>query len=214
MQLLSLNVGKPAVLQYNGKPVETGIYKQPREGKVYLSSIQLDGDGQADLVNHGGKDKAVCVYCVEHYPYWKKELNAELPFGAFGENFTVSGMVESEVHIGDIFEIGEALVQVSLPRQPCFKLGIRHNKPDFPLQVQNTGFTGYYLRVLREGAVTSGLSFRIAQRHQAALSVAEVNRLKYHDKYDLAGIAALLEVEELAEGWRESFRKRLATNRE
>ncbi|ULL18700.1 MOSC domain-containing protein [Paenibacillus sp. H1-7] len=209
MQLLSLNLGKPAVVQYNGKPVETGIYKRPVEGAITLSSVQLEGDGQADKVNHGGEDKAVSVYCVEHYPYWRKELNAELPYGAFGENFTVAGMVETDVHIGDIFETGGALVQISLPRRPCFKLGVRHNRPDMPLLFQNTGYTGYYLRVLKEGAVTGGTPIRLVDRHPKAISVAEVNRLKYHDKDDLEAIKALLEVKELAEGWRESFRKRL-----
>ncbi|WP_036745679.1 MOSC domain-containing protein [Paenibacillus sp. UNC451MF] len=208
MQLLSLNVGKPIVIEYKGKPLETGIYKQPVEGNVYLSSIQLDGDGQADLINHGGKDKAVCVYCSEHFGFWQEQLGRELSYGAFGENFTVSGMMESGVHIGDIFEIGEAIVQITQPRQPCFKLGKRYDMPQLPIQVQNTGFTGYYFRVLKEGNVAKGQHFNLVERHPGAITILEANRLKYHDKSDWDGIRALLEVEALSESWRASFQKR------
>jgi len=214
MQLLSLNVGKPIIVQYKEKPVETGIYKQPVQGDVYLSATQLEGDGQADLVNHGGADKAVCVYPVEHYPYWRQLLNTELPYGAFGENFTVAGMLETDICIGDMFEIGGALLQVSQPRRPCYKLGVRHDKPDFALLVQNTGYTGFYFRVLKEGTVAGGQRLKLVERHPAAITVAETNRLKYHDKHDYAGIRALVEIEALAEGWRESFRQRLLAGKE
>ncbi|WP_079915069.1 MOSC domain-containing protein [Paenibacillus sp. 32352] len=209
MQLLSLNVGKPIVIEYMGKPLETGIYKKPVEGPVYLSSIQLQGDGQADLINHGGKDKAVCVYCSEHFDFWSQKLGRPLSFGAFGENFTVSGMVESEVHIGDIFEVGEALVQISQPRQPCFKLGKKYDEPELPLMFQNTGYTGYYFRVLKEGLVEKGQRIKLVDRHSSAVTIMEANRVKYHDKSDWARIRALLEIDALSESWRASFQKRL-----
>ncbi|WP_282939858.1 MOSC domain-containing protein [Paenibacillus sp. RC67] len=209
MQLLSLNVGKPVVIDYKGKPLETGIYKKPVEGAVFLSSIQLEGDGQADLINHGGKDKAVCVYCAEHFSFWQKQLGMEMTHGAFGENFTVTGMTETEVHIGDIFEVGDAVVQISQPRQPCFKLGKKYDIPELPIMFQNTGLTGYYFRVLKAGKVSAGQQLRIVERHTASNTISEANRLKYHDKSDWSGIRSLLEVEALSESWRASFQKRL-----
>ncbi|MDF2959975.1 MAG: yflK [Paenibacillus sp.] len=209
MQLLSLNISKPVTVEYQGKPLETGIFKEPVNGILMLSSVQLEGDGQGDLINHGGEDKAVCVYCAEHYVFWEEELQHKLPYGAFGENFTVTGLLESAVHIGDVFEIGEAVVQVSQPRQPCFKLGMKHKLPELPAQVQNTGFTGYYFRVLKEGKVSAGDNFSLKERHPLAVTVAEANRLKYHDKADIAGIHTLLAVEALADSWRKSFEKRL-----
>jgi MOSC domain-containing protein YiiM len=211
MQLLSLNIGMPVEIEFQGKPLLTGIFKKAVEGPVYLSTLQLEGDGQADLVNHGGEDKAVCVYSSEHYTVWQKKLQRDLPFGAFGENFTVSGLEESQVHIGDIFELGEALLQISQPRQPCFKLGKKHELPELPLQVQQTGLTGYYFRVLRAGNVASGEHFRLVETHPAAVTVAEANHVKYHDKSDTAAIRRLLAVEALSDSWRESFLKRLET---
>ncbi|MFH5181526.1 MOSC domain-containing protein [Paenibacillus sp. TAB 01] len=210
VKLLSLNIGKPVEMAYQGKSVSTGIYKKAVEDHVYLSSLNLEGDAQADLVNHGGPDKAVCVYCSEHYAMWEGKLQRSLAYGTFGENFTVAGLEESQVHIGDIFELGTVRLQISQPRQPCFKLGGKLNQPELPLWVQQTGCTGYYFRVLKEGHVAPGQTFRLAERHPAAVSVAEANRLKYHDKSDFDGIRALLAVEALADSWRESFQKRLS----
>lgn len=209
MQLLALNVGKPIIIDYKGKPLETGIYKQPVEGTVFLSSIQLEGDGQADLVNHGGKDKAVCVYCAEHFGFWQQQLGLEMSYGAFGENFTVAGMTEAEVCIGDIFEVGDAVVQITQPRQPCFKLGKKYDVPELPVMFQNTGLTGYYFRVLKEGMVASGQPIKLLERHPAGVTIGEANRLKYQDKSDWSGIRSLLEVDALSESWRASFQKRL-----
>jgi MOSC domain-containing protein YiiM len=209
MQLLSLNISMPVTVHYQGKPLETGIFKQPVEGSLMLSSAQLDGDGQADLINHGGKDKAVCVYCVEHYNYWEDQLQRKLSYGAFGENFTVADMLESDVHIGDIYEVGDAIVQISQPRQPCFKLGLKHRVAELPAQVQETGYTGYYFRVLQEGAVAAGQTFRRVEQHPLAVSLSDANRLKYHDKSNLDGIRRLLAVDALSDSWRESFQKRL-----
>ncbi|TDF91866.1 MOSC domain-containing protein [Paenibacillus piri] len=209
MQLLSLNIGKPVQANYKGKPMETGIFKEPVQGRIMLSAVQLEGDGQGDTINHGGEDKAVCVYSADHYSFWEEQLQRKLPFGTFGENFTVSGLQESIVHIGDIFEIGEAVVQISQPRQPCYKLGWKLQAPELPEQVQRTGFTGYYLRVLKEGRVGAGDSLIRVECDPLSVTVAEANRLKYVDKTDKAGIQALLAVEALSESWRQSFEKRL-----
>jgi MOSC domain-containing protein YiiM len=210
MRLISLNIGKPMTIQYQGKPLQTGIFKQPVEGEIRLSTVNLQGDGQADLVNHGGLDKAVCVYPAEHYAYWEEQLKRQLPAAAFGENFTVQGMTEGTVHIGDIYAIGSAIVQVSQPRRPCFKLGKLHETPDLPVQVQETGFTGYYFRVLQEGIVASGQAFELLKREESGISVAEVNRVKFHDKEDVPALRRILEVEALAASWRESFGKKLS----
>ncbi len=121
-QLLSINIGLPKEVTYGGKVIHTGINKKQVKEPVYLSFVKFNGDGQADLVHHGGVDKAVCVYTSDHYPYWEKELNQNLVYGAFGENITVNGMREEDVCIGDTFELGQAIVQVTQPRQPCFKL--------------------------------------------------------------------------------------------
>ncbi|TVY05537.1 MOSC domain-containing protein [Paenibacillus cremeus] len=210
VRLESLNVSKPVTVEYNGKSLETGIYKEPVSGSVFLSRVNLEGDGQADLVYHGGEDKAVCVYCSEHYPYWEERLDGKLSgSGAFGENFTVSGMTESELCIGDVFGIGEAVVQVSQPRQPCFKLAVKHGVTDLPAQVQATGYTGYYFRVLQEGRVEAGQPFRLMERDALGVTVAEANRLKYHDKQDVEGVRKLLQVKALSASWRESFERRL-----
>lgn len=209
MQLLSLNISKPITVDHQGKLLETGIFKNPVNQALHLSITQLDGDGQADLINHGGVDKAVCAYCAEHYPYWEEKLQRMLPYGAFGENFTIAGLPESAIHIGDVYEIGTAIVQVSQPRQPCFKLALKHQVTDLVLQVQETGYTGYYFRVLKEGLVASGQTFRLQTNHPLAITVSETNRLKYVDKSDITAIRRLLTVNELGESCRESFKKRL-----
>jgi MOSC domain-containing protein YiiM len=212
MQLQSLNLSKPIMVEYKGKPVQTGIFKEPVSGKIWLSQMQLEGDGQADLINHGGADKAVCVYAAEHYAHWENRLERKLEYGAFGENFTVSGLLEAEVHIGDTFEIGDTVVQITQPRQPCFKLGVKHNLPKLPQLVQDSGYTGYYFRVLKQGHVATGEAFRLVERHPQGITVAEANRLKYNDKADFPGIRKLLGVDALSDGWRRSFEQRLSAD--
>ncbi|GIM46026.1 MOSC domain-containing protein [Collibacillus ludicampi] len=171
--------------------------------------MNLDGDGQADLVYHGGKDKAVCVYSYDHYPYWERVLKRKLAYAAFGENLTVKGIKEEEICIGDIFQFGEAIVQVSQPRQPCHKLAKKHNMKDLPLLVQKTGFTGFYFRVLREGWVAQDRGLRLLHRHPLGITVAFANQIMHHDKKNLKGIEQILAVKELSESWRNTFLKRL-----
>jgi MOSC domain-containing protein YiiM len=195
---------------HGDKEVRTGIFKTPAGTPLFLSRAGLAGDGQADLINHGGEDKAVCVYSADHYPFWKREWGVEAGAGAFGENFTVAEITENSLCIGDVLRVGEAVVQVSQPRQPCFKLGLKHRMPELPLHVQQTGFTGFYFRVLEEGIVKDGDALYIEGRHPAAVSIAEANRLKYKDKSEIEGIRRLLAVAELSASWRESFESRLA----
>ncbi|ARD46883.1 MOSC domain-containing protein [Sporosarcina sp. P33] len=207
-EILSLNVGKPKEKDFGKKSVTTGFFKKPIQQAVFLSSVNFTGDGQGDLVHHGGVHKAVCVYPFAHYAHWEKTLGRTLSYGAFGENLTITGLTEENVCIGDSFQLGEAIVQVSQPRQPCFKLGLVYERKDMPLLVQNTGYTGFYFRVLQEGMVSSTDMLFPLTRHVHGITVAEANRLMHHDKQDLDAIRRLLEVEELSPSWRKTFEKR------
>ncbi len=208
--LSSLQVGRTSTLHFNGKPVPSAFVKRRVAGAVWLAEPGLDGDEQADLKVHGGPDKAVCVYPGEHYAYWAKRLGRALPEAAFGENFTARGLTEETVHIGDIFRIGEATVEVSQPRQPCFKLAARHEEPKLALWVQETGFTGFYLRCLEVGRVRAGDVIALIQRGSYGVSVAEANRLMHRDKGDVEALKQLLGVPALSANWRSTFEKRLA----
>ncbi|WP_281887075.1 MOSC domain-containing protein [Paenibacillus sp. YYML68] len=206
----SLNVAQPVHVQYGKQEVLTGIYKQPSEKPLKLGKLHFEGDGQGDLVHHGGADKAVCVYPYEHYDFWEKGLQLKLEPGAFGENVTVVGWVETEVHVGDTFRLGEAIVQVSQPRQPCYKLSMRHGWKELPVRVQETGYTGYYFRVLEEGVVAQGDMLERTAIHAARITVEEVNRVMHRDKQDVEAIRRLLAIDELSASWRATLEKRLA----
>ncbi|MCC2684917.1 MAG: sulfurase [Paenibacillaceae bacterium] len=210
IELISVNVGKPAIQKFEGLEVLTGIDKTPVRGPLYLSRINLDGDEQADLINHGGTDKAICVYCAEHYSHCEQVLGVKLAMGAFGENFTIRGLTEQEVCIGDVFQIGEAVVQVTQPRGPCYKLGRKHRFLELPIMLEQRGYTGYYFRVLLEGTVAPGLAVVPVERHPLGVTVAEANRLMYRDKHEEAGLRRILSVAELSESWRGKFASRLA----
>ncbi|PFR87964.1 MOSC domain-containing protein [Bacillus cereus] len=209
-QLLSLNIGLPKEVTYGGKVIHTGINKKQVKEPVYLSFVKFNGDGQADLVHHGGVDKAVCVYTGDHYPYWEKELNQDLVYGAFGENITVSGMREEDVCIGDMFELGQAIVQVTQPRQPCFKLAKKYNIPKLSLYFQETGYTGFYFRVLKEGWVSSVDTLKRLQSDPKGVSVAFANRIMHKEKQNVEGVKRILEVNALSSSWRKSFEKRIS----
>ncbi|WP_318581606.1 MOSC domain-containing protein [Bacillus paranthracis] len=209
-QLLSLNIGLPKEVTYGGKVIHTGINKKQVKEPVYLSFVKFNGDGQADLVHHGGVDKAVCVYTGDHYPYWEKELNQDLVYGAFGENITVSDMREEDVCIGDTFKLGQAIVQVTQPRQPCFKLAKKYNIPKLPLYFQETGYTGFYFRVLKEGWVSSVDTLKRLQSDPKGVSVAFANRIMHKEKQNIEGVKRILEVNALSSSWRKSFEKRIS----
>jgi MOSC domain-containing protein YiiM len=206
---VSLNVGLPAPLAYRGKHVQSGFRKSPVRGSLWLSNTGLAGDGQADLKNHGGPEKAVCVYPLEHHPYWEERLDRRLGPAAFGENFSTEGLTESGVCVGDVYRVGTAVVQVSQPRQPCFKLAARHGVKELALWVQETGLTGFYFRVLEEGEVAAGDEIILLERPAPEVSLAEANRVMHLDKRDVVGIERLLGVTELSANWRRTFEKRL-----
>ncbi|WP_411828327.1 MOSC domain-containing protein [Paenibacillus elgii] len=209
VEIVSINTGKPKEVQFNSKDVSTGIFKTPVDGELFLSWVNFEGDGQADLVHHGGREKAICVYPYEHYPFWEKELQRTLAYGAFGENLTVRGLLEEDVCIGDMFKLGEAIVQVSQPRQPCYKLSVRYGLPDMPVKLQETGYTGFYFRVLKEGVVSRCDGLTRIFSHPKGITVSYANRIMHRDKDHVEGIKKILEVEELSVNWRKTFAKRL-----
>lgn len=180
VRLLSVQVGHPAVLDSDEGSWVTSIFKSPVDGAIELGETNLAGDAQADLRVHGGPDKAVCVYSADHFAAWREELpdHACEP-GAFGENFTVTGQTESTVCIDDVYAIGTAIVQVSQPRGPCWKLARRWKRLDFVRLVAKTGRTGWYLRVLRPGIVAAGQTFELLERSRPDLTIAQANRDQY-----------------------------------
>jgi MOSC domain-containing protein YiiM len=164
MKLISVNVGLPREVTWKGKTVTTGTFKEPISDRVMLRSLNLDGDGQADLTVHGGLDKAVYVYPFEHYEYWRGELpDTDLPLGIFGENFTTTGLKEEDVNIGDRFGIGTVNLMVTQPRLPCYKLGIRFGRTDMVKRFLASRRTGFYFRVLQEGEVGAGDTKRVGE---------------------------------------------------
>jgi len=174
MKLLSIQVGHPRKVKWRRRTVTTGIYKDPVEGRIMLRRSNLEGDEQADLRVHGGWDKAVYVYPSEHYAFWRTALSGmDLPYGMFGENFTTEGLDESSVRIGDRFRIGGAVVEVTQPRVPCYKLGVRFGRPDMPQRFHASGRCGFYLAVLEEGDVGAGDVWKRIGRDPNAMSVVE-----------------------------------------
>lgn len=210
MKLLSVNVSLPKEVSHGSKTVSTGIFKEPVGGRIMLRQTSLDGDGQADLENHGGVDRAAYAYSVENYVHWRRELGRNaFAFGQFGENFTVEGMTEDEVHIGDVFRVGGALVEISQPRTPCFKLGIKMGMPGFPKMFLASGRVGFYLRVLEEGEVGAGDAFERVEIDPERMTVRETSRLLFFEPENLEGAKRALRVRALSPGWRDSFRERL-----
>ena len=210
MKLISVNVGLPREVAWRGRKVTTSIWKAPTKGRVTVRQVNIDGDKQSDLTAHGGPDKAVYVYPSEHYPFWRAEFpGIELAWGTFGENFTTEGLIESEVTIGDRIRIGSAEFQVTQPRMPCFKLGIRFGRDDMIKRFLRSGRTGFYLSVLREGEVGAGDPIAFAERGEGGLSVADVTSLYARDADNQPLLRRAADAEALPESWREYFRKRL-----
>jgi len=210
--LISVNTGKPRNVDNGGKAVRTSIWKTPREGRVAVRTLNVDGDEQSDLTVHGGTYKAVYCYPSEHYAYWRGELpDADLPWGAFGENLTLEGLLETEVCIGDRFRIGTAEFQVTQPRQPCFKLQIRHRRDDLIKRFVDASRPGFYVAVTQEGTIGKGDAVQYLEHASPGMSVREIFMLHYDDrgKHDDLRRAAALTA--LSPGWREHFQKRASS---
>ena len=210
MKLLSVNVGLPREALWNGKLVRTSIFKAPVKGHVRVATLNLEGDKQSDLSVHGGTDKAVYAYPSEHYPFWREELpGMDLPWAMFGENFTTEGMLEEVVHIGDRLRVGSAEFVVTQPRMPCYKLAIRFGRPDIIKRFLQSGRTGFYLAVLREGEVTASDSIELLARDEHGVTVADVVSLYTADATNQDLLRRVSELPALPAGWRDYFRQRL-----
>lgn len=210
MKLISLNVGLPRIVESNGEPVTTGIFKEPKQGPVMLRKLNLDGDRQADLTVHGGVSKAVYGYPVEHYEFWRRELtDMELPFGMFGENFTTEGLREDTLNVGDRFRIGEAELMVTEPRLPCYKLGIKFGRSDILRRFLQSRRTGFYFAVVKEGQVEAGDEIELLSRDSNNISIADITRLYAFEKDDVDTLRRAVKLEALSESWREYFQKQI-----
>jgi len=211
-QLLSIQVGRPQIVMRDGEPVSTGIFKAPVKGRVKLQTLNLEGDRQADLSVHGGPTKAVYVYPVEHYDYWRAELpEMDLPWGMFGENFTTQGLREAEINIGDKFQIGSAIVMVTEPRLPCYKLGIRLGRSDIIKRFLASERTGFYLSVLQEGEVGAGDPIKMIEQAKDSVRVSDITRLYGRDKNNRELLRRATQVTALPESWRAYFQRRIDT---
>ncbi len=191
-EIVSLQVALPAERHYGndhdgeGKVWRSGIFKEPIEGAVYLGKEDFVGDAQADLKNHGGPDKAVLMYAESHYPYWKRILpQHDWVYGGFGENLTVTQMTEDKVALGDVYAIGEVRVEVSQPRHPCWKLARRWDQKDLAARVQQNGFAGWYVRVLKEGMVEAGQKLELLKRPYPEWTISRVFDIIYNLDRDI-----------------------------
>lgn len=210
MKLLSLNVARPRLAVYKGKTINTGIFKQPVSGPVHLRTLNLDGDRQADLSVHGGPYKAVYGYPSEHYPDWRRELpGVDLPWGMFGENFTTTGLLEDDLHVGDRFQIGSSIVMVCQPRVPCYKLAAKFQRDDILERFLLSGRSGFYFSVEQEGSVADGDAFELLKRKQDGITISEMNRLFVREKYNQDLLRKAIHTAALPEDWREYFSERL-----
>lgn len=210
MKLISLNVARPRLVLYHGQSISTGIFKRPVSGAVMLRTLNLDGDQQSDLSVHGGPYKAVYGYPSEHYEFWRQELpDADLSWGAFGENFTTEGLQESDLHVGDRLRIGEAVLMVRQPRSPCYKLAAKFQRDDMIERFLRSGRSGFYFSVEQEGVVEAGDEFELLSVEPEAVTIAEVNRLYVEDKYNRELLEKAIGSAALPASWRDYLKERL-----
>jgi MOSC domain-containing protein YiiM len=210
MKVVSLNVAVPRTVVWKGHEVRTGIFKEPVEGPVMMRRLNLDGDRQADLTVHGGPDKAVYAYPSEHYPVWKDELpGMVLPWGTFGENLTTEGLSEQEIHIGDKFRIGEAIVMATQPRTPCYKLALKFQRDDMLKRMLTNGRSGFYFSVVEQGVVQAGDAIERIHEDPEGISVAEINALYRDGGKDANLLRRAANLEALPTNWRDYLREEL-----
>ncbi len=206
--LLSVNVGLPRDVSWQGRTVHTAVWKRPVDGPRLVRRLNIDGDGQGDLAGHGGEQRAVFVYQIEAYKYWERELKRDdFEYGQFGENFTVRGLADDDVCIGDRYQIGEALFEVTQPRVTCFRVGIRMNDARIPALLVSRHRPGFYFRVLHEGAVAAGDEIVRVTRGPQAMTVAEIDALLYLPGHSVRKVRRALRIPALSPGWQASFRE-------
>ncbi len=210
MKVLSVNVGRPREVLADGRPVLTSIYKDAVSGRIPVRPHNLEGDQQSDLSVHGGPAKAVYAYPHEHYAFWRDQLpGVDLHPGHFGENLTIEGLREADVHVGDRLRIGTAELVVTQPRLPCFKLGVRFGRPDMVKRFHASGRSGFYLSVHAAGDVAAGDSIAVLERNPAAVSITELLHL-YFDKHPAPDrLRAVIAIPALPDGWRDELTERL-----
>ncbi len=209
MKILSVNVGLPREIFYQGRTIHTGIFKIPVEGRVRVSALNLSGDRQADLTVHGGPSKAVYAYPAEHYAFWRQELlGIDFPWGSFGENLTTEGLLEGDLNIGDRLCVGSVELMVTEPRLPCYKLGAKFKRDDMVRRFLKSRRTGFYCAVLREGELAANDTVQYLSRGDGGITVADITRLYAFDKQDVSGIRRAAEIEALPMSWRSYFRDR------
>ena len=208
MHVLSVNVGLPRDVVWQGRTIRTSIWKSPVAGPVRVRALNVDGDAQSDLSVHGGPEKAVYGYPAEHYDDWRTELSVEsLPWGAFGENLTTSGLSERDACIGDRIRVGSVELMVTQPRMPCFKLGIRFGRDDMVKRFLQSGRSGFYFAVVQEGTLTAGDPLQFTARDPHGVTVADVAALDTTDPPDRDVLRRALQVPALAESWKRHLRK-------
>ncbi len=209
MFIQSVNVGMPKPIEWRGETVMTGIFKRPVDKALQVTRLQIEGDGQADLVNHGGTNKAVYVYASEHYSYWTHFLQKEIETGGFGENITTQGLLDHEVFIGDTYRFGSAVLKAVQPRMPCSKLGIRFNDVLMTRYFHNARRNGIYFKVIEEGAIKKGDSIELLKRSDCNISIQDVvDNFVLKDK-DMDKVKLLAESDILPPWFRGEFRKML-----
>jgi MOSC domain-containing protein YiiM len=212
MKLVAISVGRPREVQWRGRNVQTSIFKTPVSCRVHVARENIEGDQQSDLSVHGGPEKAVYAYPAEHYAFWRRELpEAELTWGAFGENFTTEGLLEDEVWIGDRYRVGTAEFVVTQPRMPCYKLAIRFGRTEMVKRFLQSRRSGFYLAVEREGDVGAGDAIERLARSERRLTVADVVTLYGADSANQPLLESASDHPSLPAAWREYFRKRLWT---
>ncbi|MGH9889157.1 MAG: MOSC domain-containing protein, partial [bacterium] len=205
-RLVSVNVGLPRDIEWKGRTVHTGIWKNPVHGRCRVGRLNLEGDGQGDLSGHGGEQRAVFVYQIESYRYWQEQLKrADFVNGQFGENFTIDGLPDDVACIGDRYRIGSALFEITQPRVTCYRVGIRMNEARMPALLTASGRPGFYFRVLREGDVGAGDDIVKVGEADDRMTVAEINALLYSSNHARDGLERALQVKALSPGWRSSF---------
>jgi MOSC domain-containing protein YiiM len=212
LKIISINIASPELVSLDGRPKKhkSGIFKTPVSAPIFLGYLGFDGDGVGDLKIHGGKDKAVCGYCVDHFPYWNDKLHRKISMGSFGENLSLIGMPETVINIGDIFEVGLAQIQVSQPRQPCHKLNKVFNDQSMACSVKKTGFSGYYFRVLKSGMVEAGSPLKRVHKDPNEFSVEKANALLRKGGSNTQDMEKLISIPALSSDWREIVHKRLS----
>jgi MOSC domain-containing protein YiiM len=209
VKLISVNVGLPREVEWKRRTVSTGIFKEPVAGRIMARRENLDGDRQADLAVHGGPEKAIYAYPAEHYDFWREALpEVDFNWGKFGENLTISGLSEETLNIGDKFRIGSAIVMVTQPRLPCYKLAVKFNRDDMLKRFLESGRTGFYFSVKQEGEVGAGDEVIELSRDGNNVTVADIVRLYLRQSDDPGLLAKARQLEPLPESWRAYFRER------